>query len=143
LTCNREATKDLGQSQRVNQNDPGSEANFVTSFERLREESRATRHLDSFHGCLIEATKLWVGALPPTTRLPDLTLIQDRVVRFAKQESEVCFTSASELANVGNLGTLSAFVGAMVRRQMHDHVLQCKNLKLLMTKASQGAPHQS
>ena len=48
-----------------------------------------------FMDAMVQATGMWMGAMPSNEMTSGFKVVQDRAVRFAKQNAEACFALAS------------------------------------------------
>src|SRR5438105_10844857 len=69
--------------------------------ERNVEQARAA--YGQFMDAMMQATGMWANAIPANAMTSGFKTVQDRAVRFAKQNAEACFTLASELANAKDI----------------------------------------
>jgi hypothetical protein len=88
---------------------------------------------------MVQATGMWMGAMPANEMTSGFKVVQDRSVRFAKQNAEACFALASELANAKNIQDVLAIQSRYAQTQMQAYALQAQELSRLMTEAAQGA----
>ena len=64
--------------------------------------------------------------------------MQDRAVRFAKQNAEACFSLASELASAKDISDVLAIQSRYAQTQMQAYALQAQELGRLMAEATQN-----
>ena len=65
-------------------------------------------------------------------------VVQDRAIKFAKQNSEACFNLASELANAKDLTDVMGIQARHAQTLMQTYALQAQELGRLMMEASQS-----
>ena len=65
-------------------------------------------------------------------------VVQERAVRFAKQNGEACFALASELANAKDIQDVFAIQSRYAQTQMQAYALQAQELGRLMSEAAQS-----
>ena len=85
-----------------------------------------------------QATRIWLGALPPNEAMSGFKVVQERAVRFAKQNAEACFTMASELASAKDIPDIFAIQIRFAQTQMQAYALQSQELGRLMVEAAQS-----
>jgi hypothetical protein len=80
---------------------------------------------------------LWSTALPSNEVTSGFKAVQDRAVRFAKQNAEACFAMASELANAKDVQDVLAIQSRYAQTQMQTYSIQAQELARLMAEAAQ------
>jgi len=103
--------------------------------ERNVEQARAA--YGQFMDAMERATSIWLGALPPIEAMSGFKVVQERAVRFAKQNAEACFTMASELARAKDIPDIFAIQIRFAQTQMQAYALQSQELGRLMVEAAQ------
>jgi hypothetical protein len=88
---------------------------------------------------MVQATGMWMGAMPANEMTSGFKVVQERAVRFAKQNAEACFALASELANAKDIQDVLSIQSRYAQTQMQAYGLQAQELGRLMTEAAQGA----
>jgi len=104
--------------------------------ERNVEQARAA--YGQFMDAMERATSIWLGALPPIEAMSGFKVVQERAVRFAKQNAEACFTMASELASAKDIPDIFAIQIRFAQYQMQAYALQSQELGRLMVEAAQS-----
>lgn len=104
--------------------------------ERNVEQARAA--YGQFMDAMEQATSIWLGALPPNEAMSGFKVVQERAVRFAKQNAEACFTMASELASAKDIPDIFAIQIRFAQTQMQAYALQSQELGRLMVEAAQS-----
>ena len=56
-----------------------------------------------FLAAVVQATNMWLGAMPFNETTSGMKVIHERAIRFAKRNVEACFAFASEPANARDL----------------------------------------
>ena len=69
--------------------------------------------------------------------------MQDRAVKFAKQNGDACFNLASELANAKDLTDVLSIQSRHAQTQLQSYALQAQELSRLMVEAAQSACSRS
>ena len=104
--------------------------------ERNVEQARAA--YGQFMDAMMQATGMWANAIPATAMTSGFKSVQDRAVRFAKQNAEACFALASELANAKDISDVLAIQSRYAQTQMQAYALQAQELGRLMAEATQN-----
>jgi hypothetical protein len=76
--------------------------------------------------------------MPANAMTSGFKTVQDRAVRFAKQNAEACFSLASELANAKDISDVLAIQSRYAQTQMQAYALQAQELGRLMAEATQN-----
>jgi hypothetical protein len=91
-----------------------------------------------FMDAMGQAASLWLGAMPANEITSGFKTVQERGMRFAKQNADGCFVLASELANAKDLQDVLAIQSRYAQTQMQTYALQAQELGRLMADAAQG-----
>ena len=102
--------------------------------ERNVEQARAS--YGQFMDGMVQAAGMWMGALPANEMTSGFKVVQDRAVRFAKQNAEACFALATELANAKDIQDMLAIQSRYAQTQMQAYGLQIQELSRLMGEAA-------
>lgn len=92
---------------------------------------------------MVQATGMWMTAMPTNELTSGFKVVQDRAVRFAKQNTEAGFALASELANAMDIQDVLAIQSRYAQTQMQAYVLQAQELGRLMAEAAQSMQQRS
>jgi phasin len=103
--------------------------------ERNIEQARTA--YGQFMDAMTQAMGLWSTALPSNEVTSGFKAVQDRAVRFAKQNAEACFAMASELANAKDVQDVLAIQSRYAQTQMQTYSIQAQELARLMAEAAQ------
>jgi hypothetical protein len=103
--------------------------------ERNVEQARTA--YGQFMDAMVQATGMWTGVLGSGAITAGFKAVQDRSVRFAKQNAEACFALASELAAAKNVQDVLAIQSRYAQTQMQAYALQAQELGRLMAEATQ------
>jgi len=87
---------------------------------------------------MLQATSMWLDAIPSNETTLDLKAVHERAVRFAKQNGEACFAFARELAKARDVQDVLGIQGRYAQTQMQVYALQAQELGNLMARASQN-----
>ena len=104
--------------------------------EKNVEQARAA--YGQFMDAMMQATGMWANAIPANAMTSGFKTVQDRAVRFAKQNAEACFALASELANAKDISDVLAIQSRYAQTQMQAYALQAQELGRLMAEATQN-----
>jgi hypothetical protein len=96
-----------------------------------------------FMDAMVQATGMWFGAMPANELTAGFKVVQERAVRFAKQNAEACFALASELANAKDIQDVLAIQSRYAQSQMQAYALQAQELGRLMAEAAQSMQPRS
>ena len=107
-------------------------------FRELTEKNveQASAAYGQFMNAMTQAMSMWWGALPPNEMIAGLKAVQDKAVRFAKQNAEAGFTLANSLANAKDIQDVLALQTHYAQSQMQTYVLQAQELGRLMADAA-------
>jgi phasin len=96
-----------------------------------------------FMDAMVKATGMWMTAMPANDMTSGFKTVQDRAVRFAKQNAEACFGLASELTNAKDIQDVLAIQSRYAQTQMQAYALQAQELARLMADAAQSMTPKS
>jgi phasin len=108
--------------------------------EKNVEQARAA--YGQFMDAVVQATRMWMGAMPSNQMTTGFKAVQDRAVSFAKQNAEACFAVAGDLANAKDIQDVLSIQSRFAQTQMQAYSLQAQELGRLMADALQGAAQQ-
>lgn len=91
-----------------------------------------------FMDAMTQAMGLWANAAPANAVTSGFKVVQDRAVKFAKQNAEACFNLASELANAKDLTDVMSIQTRHAQTLMQTYALQAQELSRLMMEAAQS-----
>ena len=91
-----------------------------------------------FMDAVAQAMGVWTSATPPNAVTSSFQVVQDRAVKFAKQNAEACFNLASELANAKDITDVIGIQSRHAQTQMQNYTLQAQELGRLMMEATQS-----
>src|SRR5262249_56726801 len=91
-----------------------------------------------FMDAMTKTMSMWVSATPATAMTSGFKMVQDRAVKFAKQNGDACFNLASELANAKDLTDVLGIQSRHAQTQMQAYTLQAQELTRLMMEAAQS-----
>ena len=104
--------------------------------EKNLEQARAG--YGQFMDAMTQAMGMWAGAAPASPMTAGFKVVQDRAIKFAKQNAEACFNLASELANAKDLTDVMGIQARHAQTSMQTYALQAQELGRLMLEASQS-----
>jgi len=91
-----------------------------------------------FMDAMTQAMGVWANAAPASAMTSGFKVVQDRAVKFAKQNAEACFNLASELANAKDLTDVMSIQTRHAQTLMQTYALQAQELGRLMMEAAQS-----
>jgi hypothetical protein len=103
--------------------------------EKNLEHARAT--YAQFMDAMTQAMGVWTSASPASSMTAGFKVVQDRAVKFAKQNADACFNLASELANAKDLTDVLSIQSRHAQTQLQAYALQAQELSRLMVEAAQ------
>ena len=90
-----------------------------------------------FMDAMTQAMGVWTNATPAGAMSGGFKVVQDRAVKFAKQNADACFNLASELANAKDLTDVLSIQSRHAQMQLQSYALQAQELSRLMVEAAQ------
>jgi hypothetical protein len=99
--------------------------------------AQARAAFDQIMDAMIEASAMWLAAMPANQMTSSLKVVQERAIRFAKQNAEACFAMAGELANAKDIQDVIAIQSRYAQTQMQAYALQAQELGRLFAEATQ------
>ena len=111
-------------------------------FRELAEQNveQASAAYKQFMDAMVQAMGMWWGALPPNEMTVGLKAVQERAVRFAKQNADAGFALASSLANAKDLRDVLQLQSEYAQSQMQTYAAQAQELGGLLTAAAKSKP---
>jgi hypothetical protein len=103
--------------------------------ERNVEHARAA--YGQFTDAVTQAMGVWANAAPANAMTSNFRVVQDRTVKFTKQNAEACFNLASELATAKDVADVLSIQSRHAQTQMQSYALQAQELTRLMMEAAQ------
>ena len=98
-------------------------------------------HARSAYGQFMDAKTQAMGvgtnATPAGAMTGGFKVVQDRAVKFAKQNADACFNLATELANAKDLTDVLSIQSRHAQTQLQSYALQAQELSRLMMEAAQ------
>ena len=91
-----------------------------------------------FIEAMTQAMGLWANAAPASPMTEGFKVVQDRAIKFAKQNAEAYFNLAGELATAKDLTDVMGIQARHVQSAMQTYALQAQELGRLMMEASQS-----
>jgi len=112
---------------------------FPEQARALTEKSveQASAAYGQFMDAMTQAMGMWWTALPANEMTSGFKAVQERAIRFAKQNSDAAFQFASSLANAKDVQDVLALQAHYAQTQMHTYALQAQELGRLLTEALQ------
>lgn len=91
-----------------------------------------------FMDAMTQAMGMWSNAAPANGITAGFKVVQDRAVKFAKQNADACFNLATELANAKDLTDVLSIQSRHAQTQLQSYALQAQELSRLMMEATQN-----
>ena len=96
---------------------------------------QASAAYGQFMNAMTQAMSMWWGAMPPNEMTSGFKAVQDRAVRFAKQNADAGFALASSLANAKDIQDVISLQTHYAQSQMQTYALQAQELGRLMAES--------
>jgi hypothetical protein len=103
-----------------------------------RNVEQARNAYAQFMDAMTKAAGMWTSAVPQNEMTSGFKSVQERAVRFAKQNAEAGFEMASEIAAAKDLKDILAIQARYAQTQMQTYALQAQELARLMAEATQS-----
>jgi len=91
-----------------------------------------------FMDAMTQAMGMWANASPANAMTSGFKVVQDRAVKFAKQNGDACFNMATELATAKDLTDVLSIQSRHAQSMMQSYSLQAQELSRLMVEAAQN-----
>ena len=91
-----------------------------------------------FMDAMTQAMGMWLNAMPQNEMTSGFKVVQERAIRFGKQNAEASLAFASELANAKDFQDVLAIQSRYAQTQMQNYALQAQELGRLMAEAAQN-----
>jgi hypothetical protein len=95
-----------------------------------------------FMDAMTQAMGMWTNAAGASSMTAGFKVVQERAVKFAKQNGDAYFNLASELANAKDLTDVLSIQSRHAQTQMQAFALQAQELSRLMMEAAQNMQQQ-
>lgn len=109
--------------------------------ERNVEQARAA--YGQFMDAMAQASGMWAKAMPANAMTSGFKTVQDRAIRFAKQNAEAGFALAAELTNAKDMADIISIQSRYAQSQIQTYALQAQELGRLMAEAMQNVQPKS
>ena len=120
--------------------------NFEIPQQQRDQTEKNLEHARSAYGqfldAMTQAMGMWASASPPNAMTAGFKVVQDRAVKFAKQNGDACFNLATELANAKDLTDVMSIQSRHAQTLMQSYALQAQELSRLMMEAAQTGMQQ-
>jgi hypothetical protein len=100
--------------------------------------AQARNAYGQFMDAMTQAMSVWTNASPASSMTSGYKVVQDRAVKFAKQNGDACFNLASDLANAKDLTDVLSIQSRHAQTQLQAYALQAQELSRLMVEAAQS-----
>jgi phasin len=120
---------------------PKSPFEMPEQFRELAEKNvaQARAAYGQFMDAMAQAMDMWGKAMPANEVTSGFKVVQERAIRFAKQNGEAGFALASELAGAKNIQDMLAIQSRYAQSQMQAYALQAQELGRLIAEATQSS----
>ena len=93
-------------------------------------------------GAMVKVSTMWLDAMPINDMTWGFKAVQERGLRFAKQNSDAYFDVASKLASAKDPQGAFGIQSLYAQTQMHVYSLQMQELTRLSAEAANGAQNR-
>jgi len=104
--------------------------------EKNLEQARAG--YGQFIEAMTQAMGMWASSVSASPMTAGFKVVQDRAIKFAKQNAEAYFNLASELATAKDMTDVMGIQARHAQTSMQTYALQAQELGRLMMEASQS-----
>jgi phasin len=101
---------------------------------------QARNSYTQFMEAMAKAAGMWSSAIPQTESTSGFKAVQERAVRFTKQNADACFNMATELAAAKDVQDIIGIQSRYAQVQMQAYATQAQELSRLMMAASPAIP---
>jgi phasin len=105
--------------------------------ERSVEQARSA--YGQFMDAMLKAQSSWWTGLPATAMSTSFSEIQERAIKFARQNAEASFMLATDLARARDVAAVLDIQSRFAQSQMQAYAMQAQELGRLMMTAAQRA----
>ena len=100
------------------------------------EQGRAA--YSQFMDAMTQATSMWMGAMPANEMTSAMRQVQERSLRFAKQNADAYFAFVSEMATARDVQDALAIQTRFAQQQMQAYTLQAQEIARLSGSVAQN-----
>jgi len=117
----------------MNQNNPFEIPQQMRELaEKNVEQARAT--YGQFLDAMMQATSMWTASVPANDMTSGFKAVQDKALRFTKQNADSCFNMATEIAAAKDMQELFAIQSRYAQQMMQTFSLQAQEIGRIMTE---------
>ena len=91
-----------------------------------------------FMDAMTQASSMWMGAMPANEMTSAMRLVQERSLRFAKQNADAYFAFVSEMASARDVQDALAIQTRFAQQQMQAYALQAQEIARLSGTVAQN-----
>lgn len=95
-----------------------------------------------FMDAMTQATSMWLGAMPANEMTSAVRQVQERSLRFAKQNADAYFAFVSEMASARDVQDALAIQTRFTQQQMQAYALQAQEIARLSGNVAQNMKPQ-
>lgn len=99
--------------------------------EKNVEQARAT--YGQFLDAMMKASTMWTASVPANEMTSGFKSVQDKALRFTKQNADSCFNMATEIAAAKDMQELFAIQSRYAQQMMQTFSLQAQEIGRIMT----------
>ena len=106
--------------------------------EKNVEQARAS--YGQFMDAMAKAAGMWTAAIPQTEMTTGFKSVQDKAIRFSKQNADACFNMATELASANNVQDVISIQSRYAQLQLQAYALQAQEISRVLMSAAPMPP---
>ncbi len=106
--------------------------------ERNVEQARSS--YAQFLDAMVKASSMWTASIPANDMTVGFKAVQDRALRFSKQNADSAFNMATEIAAAKDLQDLFAIQSRYAQQMMQTYSLQAQEIGRMMTDNAKNFP---
>ncbi len=91
-----------------------------------------------FSDAITQAMGMWSKAIPANDMTSGLAVVQDRTVRFAKQNADAAFELATKIAKAKDIQEILSLQSSYAQSQVQSYVMQTQEMGRIMSDAMQS-----
>lgn len=99
-----------------------------------RNVEQARNSYTQFLDAMVKASSMWTGAIPGNEMTGGFKTVQDRAMRFTKQNADSCFNMATEIAAAKDIQDLFQIQSRYAQQMMQTYSLQAQEIGRMMTE---------
>ena len=117
----------------------GNPFEFPQQMRDLAEKNieQARQTYSQFLDAMVKASSMWTAAVPANEMTSGFKAVQEKALRFTKQNADSAFNMATEIAAAKDMQELFAIQSRYAQMMMQTYSLQAQELGRIMTESAQ------